>query len=147
VTTALRWTTEQLAEYEQRRGRTACRTQPEPPMPGVDIDAIHHKRGLVETESKLERRFGQQIIDGALPTPQRNYFFLPDRDLELDFAWPGIKVYVEVQGMSHRIKGKFKRDIEKRALALLSGWRGLEVDGSAIRDGRAIRWLQQLLEV
>jgi hypothetical protein len=49
--------------------------------------------------------------------------------------------------MAHRIKGKFKRDIEKRALAMLAGWRVLEVDGAAIKDGRAIAWTKRLLGV
>lgn len=102
-------------------------------------------------ESKIEQRLAQQILEHGLCALEkagpmvRNYFFLPDREFELDFAWPAIKVAVEVQGMAHRIKGKFKRDIEKRALALLAGWRVLEVDGTAIRDGRAISWLRELL--
>jgi hypothetical protein len=54
-------------------------------------------------------------------------------------------VAVEIQGMAHRIKGKFKRDIEKRALALLAGWKLLELDGASVRDGRGIEWLRQLL--
>ena len=75
----------------------------------------------------------------------RNYFFLPDRDFELDYAWPEVKVAVEVQGMAHRIKGKWKRDIEKRALALLAGWRVLELDGDSVRSGRGLEWLRALL--
>lgn len=131
----LRWTDEELAKYRKRRD-----------MKGVDIDAVHHKRGLVaEKESKIERRLDQNIIDAGLPAPRRNYFFLDGRDFELDFAWPLVKMAVEVQGMSHRIKGKFQRDIEKRALALLSGWRVLEVDGASVRDGRAIKWLIELM--
>jgi hypothetical protein len=47
--------------------------------------------------------------------------------------------------MAHRIKGKFKRDIEKRALALLAGWRVLEVGGDEVRSGRALVWLRELL--
>lgn len=105
--------------------------------------------------SKLERRLEQQLLSsGFLPASSgggrrsfyRNYFPFPDRDFELDFAWPELKVAVEVQGMAHRIKSKFKRDIEKRALLLLNKWRVLEVDGDSIRDGRALRWVSQLIE-
>ena len=101
---------------------------------------------IPQPESKLERRFAQQLFDAGLKTNQRNYFFLPDRDFELDFAWPTKKVAVEIQGMSHRIKGKFKRDIEKRALAMLAGWRVLELDGDSIRSGRGLEWLKELLK-
>lgn len=135
MTIMLRWTDEELAAYRKRRD-----------MRGVDMDALHRSRGLMpEKESKIERRFAQQLQDAALPEARRNYFFLEGRDFELDFAWPLVKMAVEVQGMSHRIKGKFKRDIEKRALALLAGWRVLEVDGASVRDGRAIKWLIELM--
>jgi hypothetical protein len=138
MTLAVRWTEDQLADFERRRKE----------FKGVDIDAVHSKPRPAPSpvkESKIERRFAQQLAESGLPGHQRNYFFLHDRDLELDFAWPGRKVAVEIQGMAHRIKGKFKRDIEKRALALLAGWKLLELDGASVRDGRGLEWLRQLL--
>lgn len=95
-------------------------------------------------ESKLERRFSQQLQEAGLQHV-RNYFFLPDRDFELDFAFPEARLAVEIQGMAHRIKANFKRDIEKRALAMLAGWRVLELDGDAVRSGLGIQWLRTLL--
>lgn len=130
---SLRWTPEQLEQYRKRH---EPRLQIDEPIVLVTQPKV----------SKLERRFSQQLADNPdLPAHQRNYFFLPDRDLELDYAWPLVKVAVEVQGQAHRIKGKFKRDIEKRALALLAGWRVLEVGGDEVRSGRALEWLRQLL--
>ena len=132
--TSVRWTPEQLANYRQRR---------EPRMVLDDpIVLVSQPRPV----SKLERRFSQQLVDNPdIPAHQRNYFFLPDRDLELDYAWAPVKVAVEIQGMAHRIKGKWKRDIEKRALALLAGWRVLEVGGDQVRSGQALEWLRALL--
>lgn len=132
---SLRWSAEQLAEYQKRSGQ-----QTRPLEVPIFAPAVEQPK-----ESKIERRFVQQLNDAGIAGWQRNYFFLPDRELELDFAWPPIKLAVEVQGMAHRIKGKWKLDIEKRALALLEGWRVLEVDGAAVRDGRALAWLQRLL--
>lgn len=133
---SIRWTPEQLENYRSRHERIA---------PPIDEPIIIVPQP--EKVSKLERRFAQQLADNSyIPGHQRNYFFLPDRDLELDFAWPGVKVAVEVQGMAHRIKAKFKRDIEKRALALLAGWRVLEVGGDEVRSGRALEWLKVLLK-
>lgn len=98
--------------------------------------------------SKLERRFSQQLAENPdIPAAQRNYLFLPDRDLELDYAWSRQRVAVEIQGMAHRIKGKFKRDIEKRALAMLAGWRVLELGGDEVRSGQGLKWLRLLLQV
>lgn len=135
--TAIRWTPEQLADYE---ARGVVRTH------RIADDHLDTKAPPAPPrESKLERRFDQQLAESGLPEPVRNYFFLDGRDLELDRAWPKRRIAVEIQGMAHRIKGKWKRDIEKRALAMLAGWRVLEVDGSSIRDGRAIEWLKTLM--
>lgn len=135
MSNSVRWTEEQLKAYQLKNDK--------PEMLGVDIDAIH--RNQAPKESKIERRLIQQMTDEGITGWQRNYFFLPDRELELDIAFPTIRAAVEVQGMAHRIRGKFQRDIEKRALAMLAGWRVLEVDGSSIRDGRALQWLKALL--
>jgi very-short-patch-repair endonuclease len=128
---SVRWTPEQLQEWQQRQAKPKPAEKPANPAP---------------KESKLERRFIQQLTDAGITGWQRNYFFLSDRDLEFDFAWPGARVAVEVQGMAHRIKANFQRDIRKRALALLAGWRVLEVDGSAIKSGEAMEWLKQLVK-
>ena len=133
---SLRWTPEQLENYRKRR------------EPRLRIDEPIALVAQPQRVSKLERRFSQQLADNPdLPPHQRNYFFLPDRDLELDFAWPAARLAVEVQGMAHRIKAKFKRDIEKRALALLAGWSVLEVGGDEVRSGKALEWLRALLEM
>lgn len=95
--------------------------------------------------SLIEERMAQQIAQAGLPIPVREYFHIKDRDHRLDFAWPDLKIGVEVQGMAHRIKGRFRADIEKRALGLLAGWRILEVGGIEVRSGIAIRWLQALI--
>jgi hypothetical protein len=132
MTKGVRWTEEQLRDFQRRL------LQPEPAA----------KPLKTSTESKIERRFAQQLADNPdIPPHQRNYFFLADRDLELDFAWAPLKVAVEVQGMAHRIKGKFMRDLEKRALAMLAGWCVLEVGGDQVRSGLALEWLKILLEI
>lgn len=133
----IRWTEEQLENFKRRQ---------ETLQPPIDEPIVLVPQP--EKVSKLERRFSQQLADNPdIPPHQRNYFFLPDRDLELDYAWTAVKVAVEVQGMAHRVKGKFKRDIEKRALALLAGWRVLEVGGDQVRSGLALAWLRVLLEI
>lgn len=130
---SVRWSPEQLVDYLKKQGM----------KPAPTAGEVKKEK---QKESKLERRFDQQLSESGLPEPRRNWFFLNGRDFELDRAWPAMKCAVEVQGMAHRIKGKFQRDIEKRALAMLSGWTVLEVDGASIRDGRAIEWTKQLLE-
>jgi len=99
--------------------------------------------------SEIEQQFAAQIAEAGLPSPAREYPFLRGRAHRLDFAWPdhrinGMQVGVEVQGMVHRVKGRFSADIEKRALGLLQNWMILEVGGEQIRNGKAIEWLKEL---
>lgn len=98
--------------------------------------------------SELEVRLEQQIFVAGLPKPETEWYCVPGRGWKLDFAWPLMTPprYVEVQGMSHRIKSKFLADIEKRATLTLNGWRGIEVAGDTIRSGEAIAWVKRLLE-
>ena len=98
----------------------------------------------IKKESEIERRFAQQIRAANLPEPERNWYHIPDRMFTLDFAWPDRKIAVEIQGHAHRIRSKFAADIEKRALALLSGWVVMELSGAEVRSGRGIEWFVQL---
>jgi very-short-patch-repair endonuclease len=96
-------------------------------------------------ESEIERRFAQQIRAAGLPEPEREYYHITGRDFRLDFAWPAIKLGVEVQGMAHRIKGKFHADMEKRILAQINGWLVMEISGDMVRHDTAIAWLVILM--
>jgi very-short-patch-repair endonuclease len=96
--------------------------------------------------SELEVAFAHQIFEAGIVKPERQYPHLRGSRHTLDFAWPDLRIGVEVQGMVHRIKKGFKGDITKRAQGLLQGWRVLEVGGQQIRDGTAIKWLKQLIE-
>lgn len=131
--TGIRWTAEELHDYRTRKR-------------AHDLIETAVALGAVK-ESKLERRFAQQLAEAPdVPPAQRNYLFLRDREFEFDWAWARVRVAVEIQGMAHRIKGKFKADIEKRALALLAGWRVLELDGERVRSGQGLEWLRALLK-
>lgn len=132
---ALRMTEEELREYVARTKKIVV----------TDKKVIAPDRIPLPRMSKLELRLEQQIEDAGLPKARRNHFPILGRDFEIDFAWPESMMGVEVQGMAHRIKGKFRADIEKRALCLLAGWHILEVGGAEIRSGKAIQWITQLL--
>lgn len=116
------------------------------------LDRSKAKRSIVHPKaaSEIEELLASQIrLVGNLPEPTREYQFLRGRAHRLDFAWPtwryqGMQIGIEVQGMVHRVKGRFSADLEKRALALLQGWAILEVGGEHIRSGRAMEWLQEL---
>jgi hypothetical protein len=128
-----------LVDAADRRKNAA----PQAPVTGAD-------RGLetqpaVAAPSLIVRRFEQQLSAHGFPAPEREYFAIPGRDFRWDYAWPQRRLLVEIQGAQHRIKKMFKADIEKRALAMIAGWRCLELDRHSISTERSVEWLRELL--
>jgi hypothetical protein len=111
---------------------------------GSEVDASD-SYPAVAAPSLIVRRFEQQLSAHGFPAPEREYFAIPGRDFRWDYAWPQLRVLVEIQGAQHRIKKMFKADIEKRALAMLAGWRCLELDRHSISTERSVEWLSALL--
>lgn len=71
--------------------------------------------------------------DEGLPGLCLEYQHIPDRKFRLDLAWPLYRVGIEVQGGiwikgAHSTGTGIKRDMEKRNLQVLYGWRVLEVE-------------------
>jgi hypothetical protein len=81
------------------------------------------------------------------------YFFaLPQRRWRLDFAWPGDKVGVEVQGGlwtggKHARGAGIENDYEKGNAGQLLGWTVLYVSPGQIRSGQAVQWIKQALGI
>jgi very-short-patch-repair endonuclease len=134
------------------RSKAAAPVRRAPPNLAVGVDPkvkpVSHLElapaAAAPKESDIERRFAQQLYTHNLPQAERNWYHIPDRMFTLDFAWPDKKIAVEIQGHAHRIRSKFAADIEKRALALLSGWVVMELSGAEVRSGRGIEWFVQL---
>ena len=129
------------AEFDALLKRSAARVHGDP----VEARALIAKTVSRPIRSELEVTLQEQIEEAGLPTPEYDKPYLIGTRHRLDVLWRGIKFGVEVQGMAHRIKGKFKADIHKRAIGLLQGWTVLEVDGDTIRSGQAIEWIKILL--
>ena len=99
-------------------------------------------------ESAIEALFAQQIEAKGLPKPEREFKgAVPGRKFRLDFAYPDRRICVEVQGMVHRIKARFRADTERTSLLVVNGWRVLPVSGDDVRSGRAVQWLEILLAI
>lgn len=128
----------------------ALKRAQEAPRKGRSALQLARAQGKVPAriDSPIEALFSLQLRFNHAPEHVRNYVgAIPGRKLEVDFAWPSLRMGIEVQGAVHRIKEHFQRDAEKHALALLAGWILLPVTGRQIRDGRAIGWALQLLEM
>ena len=85
-----------------------------------------------------------------LPEPTREHRFDPSRRWRFDFAWPDLKLAVEVEGGTwtggrHTRGSGFEKDTEKYNAAALAGWRGLRVTAESVRNGGAIGCIKQAI--
>ena len=118
--------------------------------------------------SKLEERFDFQIRAFKLATPEREYRFAAHavggpgkglkvrlqeaglKDWRMDFAWPSIKLAVEIEGGifvdgRHSRGAGMRADMRKYNAATLMGWKVLRFDGDAVKNGEAINTITPLI--
>ena len=80
-------------------------------------------------------------------TPEREYVFHPTRKWRFDFAWPDIKLAVEVEGRGrHQSFGGFEADCEKYNAAAILGWRVLRYTPRMVMAGTAINDVLEILK-
>lgn len=102
------------------------------------------------SQSELEAELTFQIVAIGLPEPVREYRFHPHRRWRFDFAWPGQKLAVEVEGGvwsgGRHVRGAgFSRDCEKYNEAALNGWCVLRVTGAMIHNVKALELIKRAL--
>lgn len=71
-------------------------------------------------------------------SPVREFQFALDRKWRLDFAWPAKKVAVEIESSVHRIRNRFKSDIDKYNRLAREGWVLLRYTRQMVESGTAI---------
>lgn len=119
--------------------------------------------------SQLEKSLAFQIKAAKLPVPEREYRFgamaaggpgkglrkrLADaglKDWRFDFAWPDLKLAVEVEGGGYvggrhnRPKG-FAEDLQKYSKAMRLGWNIYRCDAALVKSGCALEVIEALIE-
>jgi hypothetical protein len=90
-----------------------------------------------QKRSPLEVRFAREIASYAIPQPIEEHQFCNDRKWRFDFAWPGLKIAVEIEGGIHsggrHTRGAgYMADCEKYNRAAMDGWVVLRYAGSMI---------------
>ena len=119
--------------------------------------------------SAAEEALAWQLAAAGLPAPEREYPFARPfgRRWRADFAWPGLRLAVEVEGGlygkggrgsnapcpvcgqvpagAHRSVAGVRRDIEKGNAAALLGWRVLRVTPQMVDNGEALALIERAL--
>jgi very-short-patch-repair endonuclease len=101
--------------------------------------------------SHLEDTLCAQLALAGFKAFKREFCAIPGRRFRWDFAWPDNKLLVEVQGGtwnggSHGRGSGISRDTEKLNLATCHGWRVLQFTPDQVREGKALRWVQQFFK-
>jgi very-short-patch-repair endonuclease len=106
------------------------------------------KRGAsTEKKRDLEGEMLSAIRRANLPEPKTEYRFHPKRAWRLDFAWPALKLALEVEG-GHWGDGRHTRgagyteDCAKYSCAAIAGWRVIRVTSTMMDDGTALDLLR-----
>ena len=83
--------------------------------------------------------------------PETQYKFHPSRKWKFDFAWPAIKLAVEVEGGiwingRHSRASGMQKDMEKYNAAVKLGWRVLRYSTAMVENGAAINEVVEYIE-
>lgn len=100
------------------------------------------------TKASAEQIIGLDIIAAGLPQPELEYRFHETRRWRFDYAWPEMKVALELDGgnfsFGRHTRGKgYEADCRKMNTATAMGWRVLRVTTDMAAE--AIEWLVPLL--
>ena len=104
-------------------------------------------------KKNLEDHFLFQVKALGLPEPEREHCFMkPKRQFRFDFAWPDLKIAVEVEGGTFA-KGKsrhttgigFHKDCIKYNYAVEDRWRVLRGDVKMVESGELVNALERVM--
>jgi very-short-patch-repair endonuclease len=104
----------------------------------------------IKPKSKPEETLALHLRADKLPAFKRNYKFHPSRKWMIDFAWPDLKIAVEVEGGTYsqgrhvRAQG-FEDDCEKYNAMVEMGWTLYRYTSRMVQDGRAIDQIRRVI--
>lgn len=108
--------------------------------PGKPIAPI----AFADEGTPSEQEFAAQLKDAGIAF-EREYAFAKARKWRFDFAFPGQRVAIEVDGDVHRLRDRFLGDRAKLNQAVMLGWRVLRFGAAEVADGRALSFTLSLL--
>ena len=92
----------------------------------------------------------QQMTLAGIADWEREYRFHPERKWRLDFAWPEVRLAVEVEGGTwqngrHNRGSGFRKDAEKYNFLALANWRLLRYTPDMLKTGGAVQQITDML--
>ena len=119
-------------------------------MPRPRTVSLVREEQAPEPPSVPVSRFERLLRSVGLPAPVREHRFHPVRRWRFDYAWPGEKVALEVDGGvwtggRHTRGAGFIKDMEKLNAATVAGWRVVRVVPSKLCSSATVGMLEALL--
>lgn len=102
--------------------------------------------------SDLEEILKYQIKLSGLPEPEIEYKFHETRRWRFDFAYPDIKLAIEIEGGTwtkgrHTRGAGFEADCRKYAAAMELGWNVYRCTGGMVKSGEALSTIEILIDM
>jgi very-short-patch-repair endonuclease len=99
----------------------------------------------------IEEQLAYFLTSAGIKGFEREYRFAPPRRWRFDFAWPEIRLALEIEGGTwvrgrHNRPGGFAKDLEKYNTATLMGWRLLRFTPAQVTDGTALALVQLVVK-
>ena len=101
--------------------------------------------------SRLEETFALHLRAKKITGFRREYRFDDKRRWRVDFAWPDLKIAVEIEGGTHtqgrhnRASG-FEADCEKYNALTEQGWCLYRYTGRMVKSGEALKQIERVLQ-
>jgi very-short-patch-repair endonuclease len=104
------------------------------------------KRSALEMEMRFQLAAVKFLVG-----MEEEYVFHPERKWRFDFAWPGKRIALEVEGGTfsggrHTRGVGYEGDCEKYSEAALLGWKVFRVTGKQVQSGQALAWVEKALK-
>lgn len=117
-------------------------------MPIAESKSSSPKVTTVDNDTR-DRVFVTALKQLGLPEPVAEYCHIPKRKFRLDFAYPDIKMGLEIDGGIYNRKAHgsitgILRDIEKSNLGLVEGWSVLRIPNDKILDSKYLKMIEKL---
>lgn len=106
-----------------------------------------------KAKAKEQARKLAELVEinlSELPEHEKEIMFHPERRWRFDYAWPDIKIALEVHGgvftNGRHTRGKgFTEDKVKMNTAQLLGWIVIEATTAHVKNGQMLTWIKEAI--
>lgn len=85
------------------------------------------------------------MMVAELPPCEREYRFHPTRLWRFDYAWPDLRLAVELDGFGHHKLSRYWGDVDKFNAAALLGWWVIHVTSKMVHQGTGLQLVEEAL--